>query len=193
VKTQKHPQVNINFEVVEDILEKAQIKAFKPEKNIFLKPPINLMLEVENIGNREIAPEGRILIYNRRGEEVDEIRIDKNSIEAGKTISLNKEWNNGNMGKYKAKIMLDYGTVVKRDLNDSLFFWIFPDKWLLSVFGTTIFLVSLLVFIIFRRTYKPVHNIGVPEPSEKEVVVLNLKKRKKKNENIKKKKSKQVK
>jgi hypothetical protein len=161
-------------------MEKAQIRIFKPEKDIFIKPPVNLLLEINNTGNREISPEGRMLIYNRRGEEVDEIKIEAGTIAAGETAAITKEWQNGKMGKYKVKLMLEYGETVKRDLNDSLFFWIFPFKWLLSIFGTTLFLVSLLVFIIFRRTYKPVHAVGVEAESESEMVV-KLKKKKKVN------------
>jgi hypothetical protein len=187
IKTQKHPQVIINLDVVEDVVEKAQIKIFNPQNNIFIKPPYILNLEVENTGNRDVQPKGRILIYDRRGSEVDELQIEGGVIAPGETLSINKGWRGGAMGKYKAKIMLEYGSVVKKDMNDTLFFWIFPYKWLIVVFGVTLLLVSLLVFIIFRRTYKPVHQVGVAESKEKDVVIkLN----KKKNVPVKSKKTK---
>jgi hypothetical protein len=187
VKTQRHPQVLISFDIVEDITEKAQIKNFSPEKNFFVKPPYILNLEIENTGNRNVSPAGRVLIYDRRGSEVGEMPIEAGEIEPGQTISIAKEWHGEAMGKYKARIMLEYGKAVKKDLNDTLYFWVFPYKWLIGIFGAALLLLVSLVFIIFKRTYKPVHNIIPTAPTKKEE---NIKLVKKKNAKIKPSKSK---
>ncbi len=149
-------ELRINLEVEEHIIEKAQIKQFGVNKNIFLKPPVKFFLEIENIGNREITPQGFISIYNRQGEERKTLDINQlqNNILPANSDSFENYWlEKGSFGRYKAVLIMEYGNYGKRDLQDTIYFWIVP--WPILIFGAGGLLVFLLalIFIILKSFY----------------------------------------
>lgn len=146
-------RLTINLEVFEEIKELLQIKKFGPEKTFFEKPPILFSLTLENIGNRPLAPAGEIRIYNRRGEEVDAIKIN----EAGEIIETNqiKEWEifwkpNRIFGRYKAYLDLKYGSNQIQSLQDAAFFWAAPWKKMLGFFSLSAVFIAVLILIAHK-------------------------------------------
>ncbi len=132
------PQIMLNIEVIEHIIEKAQIKKFKADKSFFLSFPISFSLEVENIGNREIKPEGFVYIYNRNGEEVGFTPINQASasVASGQSGLFNIDWlAEKGLGQYKAMITVEYGDQTRKDFQDTVYFWILPWKFLTILFG----------------------------------------------------------
>ena len=162
-KTLNQPQLMLNIEVEEHIIEKAEIRKFQTEKNINLSYPINFLLEINNIGNKDITPSGSISIYDRRGKEVGSIDVnpDKTKIFSQEKSNLvfNLDDVNG-FGKYKAKLEIEYGDGQSRDLQDTIYFWILSWK-MLAMFGGAVFLLLIiLIIVIFKQThrYKPDDN-----------------------------------
>ncbi|RLC38046.1 hypothetical protein DRH27_03225 [Candidatus Falkowbacteria bacterium] len=151
----------INFEVEEEIIEKTQIKNFKTDKNIYFKVPVNFNLEIDNFGNKEIVPAGSIYIYNRRGQEIDSLVVNpgKFAILAGESRWLENEWNKEiGLGKYKARLEAEYGAEGKRDLQDTIYFWVLPLKFII-IFGISlVFLMVLIVAFLFKKTYHHSHD-----------------------------------
>jgi len=148
------PQVMLNIEVEEHVIEKAQIQKFQTEKKIFLGPPIKFLLEIENIGNRKIKPQGQITIYNRRGEEVGSIDINQNqaSILPAASGLFQNVWHKKNsLGQYKAVLVAEYGNKQKRDLQDTIYFWVFPWQYLLAVGGGLLVLIIISLWLIFKK------------------------------------------
>jgi len=143
-----YAQLNINIAIEENIIEKAQVKNFTSLKNVYLLPPASFRINLNNFGNKTIHPRGSIYIYNRRGEEVGNIDInpDANSIVAGDLWEQIIDWENTKgFGKFKAKLEIEYGEKDKRDLQDTVFFWFFPWKVLLTFFGITFLFLVLMI------------------------------------------------
>lgn len=163
-----YSQLQINIEVVENIIEKSQISGFSVTKKVFLFSPISFLVRLDNNGNRPIVPEGYLYLYNRRGEEVAKIDAnpDKASIEPEKSWEQAIDWQEvSGLGKFKAKLEIEYGEKDKRDLQDTLFFWYFPWKFLALVFVATFFFLVGMIVLIFRRTYirhQPESQVPIP-------------------------------
>jgi hypothetical protein len=157
MKNKSYAETRINIDITENIIEKAQIKKFITTKNVYFSNKIDFELNIENSGNRQIDPFGYIYVFNRKGAEVAKIEISKGDHNLGidQINEIEKTWL-GRLasGKHKAKIELEYGKNGTRDLQDTLFFWVLPWKMLLTFTSLMIVLLVILIFIIFRKTYK---------------------------------------
>ena len=153
---QVFPRILLNYEVVENIVEKAQIKNFFAGKNIYFELPAAFRIAVENSGNQEIVPTGNIYIQNRRGQEAGVLAVDfaDQPIAPGSTGEIALSWQPEHaFGKFKAKLEMKYGGSEGKDLQDTIYFWILPWPFLAAFLGGTIILVVFLVIILYRRTY----------------------------------------
>ncbi len=154
-KELNQPQLAINIEVEEHVVEKLQILQFKTEKNINLSLPVSFILDIENTGNRELEPKGAISIYNRKGEEVDLIDINSDKLKIGPNENKNIvfSWQAPkSLGKYKAKLNIEYGDKESRDLQDTIYFWVLPWITLSFFIGLVFILIVFLAIIIFKKT-----------------------------------------
>ena len=168
-------QLLINLDVKEVIVEKAQISEFKASRNAYVQPPVIFNIAVQNFGNRDIAPQGKIYLYNRRGEEIKALPIDFSSqpIPPEATGELALEWNiDKQLGKIKAKVELEYGG--GRDLMDTIYIWLIPLPYLIGFVFSAVIVIILLVIFLFRKTYQPGHKPRM-ELQEDAHGVINLK------------------
>jgi len=168
----------INLEVKEHIVEKLEISRFEPAKEIFIKPPVEFFLRLNNIGNRDMAPSGEIRIYNRRGSEIFVLPVkrENQAIKAGELADFTSVWSDGQTyGKFKAKLKLEYGADAKA-LEDTVYFYIFPWKLLLFlVGGITLLLLAFIVALARRR--RAFSDEFIIEDEEEDPSVINLKRR----------------
>jgi hypothetical protein len=151
------PKVMLNIEIEEHVIEKAQINRFQTEKKLFFEFPVKFFLEVENIGNREINPEGSIYIYNRKGEEIALIPINQNiaSVAPLAINSFENIWSPEKaFGQYKAKLVAEYGIGQGKSLQDTIYFWVLPKGFLLFTLTGILVLTLILLSTIFKRTKK---------------------------------------
>lgn len=177
-------QILINIEVSDQIVEKAQIEKFEAVKNIFTKYPAILNLQIKNNGNAAVVPTGEILIYNRRNQQVGQVDVNslRTSIEKGTSTKFEIQWtsDDGGFGKFKAKLEAEYGNKTKRDLQDTIYFWVFPTKYLIF-FGVGLFTVTfLLTFLLFRKSRHVKYgyradNIIYEEDDYEDDEIINLK------------------
>jgi len=150
------PKLFISLNVEDQSVEKLSVIKYYPAKKIFTnsKPKINL--DLNNSGTVDLIPSGKIFIYNKRNQEVDAIEVNPNlkTVLAGKAFSFEvKTDNNLKTGKYRARLELDYGNKISRDVNDTTYFIVITLPFLLF-FGTGIFLfMILLTKLIFKKTY----------------------------------------
>lgn len=174
------PKLNINISVEEEIIERAQIKNFSTSKNFYIKFPVDFSVEIENFGNRKITPQGNIIIFNRRGEEVTSLDLNGSSeqIEPGIKNIVAKDWSDGRgFGKFKARLEIEYGSKDKRDLQDTIYFWVLPLPMLITFFIITFVLISIITVILFKKTYHHIphhHEGGVPGKPVENNGVINL-------------------
>ena len=145
--------VQINLEVRDDGKENLQLAQFTSDKKIFIKPPASFTVAVNNIGNRPSIPQGSIIIYNSRGEEVVESAINEQGpvISPGQELKFQTSWlGRFRFGKYKGLLRLDYGAGQPGTLQDTIFFWIIPWQILLVAVLILVLLVLALVWNFYR-------------------------------------------
>jgi hypothetical protein len=141
--------VAINIEVLDDIHERLELNTFIPEKNFFSGNAASFSYAIANIGNRGLTPTGKIHIFDRRGEEVAAIDANKDGrrLEPNQKEMLASVWSaNGEFGRYKAMIELDYGA--RGMVQDTVYFWIMPWTKLLGMFGALAVIVVIVALML---------------------------------------------
>ena len=142
-------KIIINLEVLDDAKEILEIKNFAPDKTVFSKFPVSFSYTLANNGDRPLAPTGRLLIYNRRGEEVSVIKINPEAINIApqKNNFFKVIWPDGtDFGRYKALLNIEYGRGQNKTLHDVIFFWVIPWQKLLIILGGAGMLLTIFVF-----------------------------------------------
>jgi len=171
------PQIMINVEIEDETVEKAQLINFSSLAKTYFTWPIKFSVELKNIGNVSLKPEGQALIYNRRGQYLDSLKFNETgeNIESGeqKKIYLNWDAKKG-IGKFKAKLELEYGEKNKRDLSDTIYFWILPIPFVLFFVGGLFLITAFLAVYLFRKTYRAHHHASEHKPIQEDGV-LDLK------------------
>ena len=150
------PKLFVNLVVEDQSVEKLSILKYYPDKRLFTNSDSTINLELNNSGTVDLIPEGNIFIYNKRNQEVDAIDLnpDLKTIGAGKTFLFELKTNNDlGTGKYKARLELEYGNKISRDISDTVYLVVITRPFLIF-FGTGILLfIILLSKLIFRKTY----------------------------------------
>jgi len=142
----------IRFKLKKKMIEEAELSGLKADKNIFFKPPASFSFAIRNIGSEPVSASGFLRIYDRRGEEVENFNIEKDQILPGEESGVAESWNpKGGFGKYQAKLAMQYGTLGKRDLSGSIYFWILPWQLLAAFLAVVLFVFILFLYLIFRR------------------------------------------
>lgn len=157
MKKNNQPQVLINLVIKDHVVENAQLSSFYTGKKVYFNYPVSFSLEVENSGNQHINPVGEIFVYDRRGREVAALPLSagQEGIKPNQTKLVEKIWQEGaGLGRFKAKVQMDYGRENTRDLQDTLYFWVLPWQWVM-VFGAGILMLFFgLFYILFRKTHQ---------------------------------------
>lgn len=146
----KLASVAVNLEVQADVKEVMQLNKFTTDTIFFAGDDVLFNYQLENLGNQTLNPKGEIRIYNRKGEEVAAIDVNKD----GKTITpdqvsqLASVWSAANgFGKYKAFLTVNYGSSQTASVQDTVFFWVIPWQQLLLMFVVAL---GALIFFGFR-------------------------------------------
>lgn len=159
IKTINMPKVLLNINVEPHIVEKLQIRKFNSEKNFYFDSNIKFKIEIENIGNTEVKPRAKILIYGKRGEEIDVLNLEEKTILAGETKNYEANWHGKNIGQFKAVLFGEYGENNEKTFHDTSFFWVINWQLLLLLFLFLLVLIVLIVWFfsrIFKKRYSEV-------------------------------------
>ncbi len=143
----------LNIRVPDDANERLQLGAFATEKQLFTGDAASFSYRLENTGNRGIVPTGKIRIFDRKGEEVDVIEVNKQGekIEPTQTEMLGAVWTSGDhFGKYKAMLDMSYGK--SGTIQDTVYFWVLPWKRLLSLFLSLALIAVVLSLLVHSYT-----------------------------------------
>jgi len=153
------PGVLVSVEILENINERLQLNSFISDREIFSGTEARFSAILENIGNRELKPEGVVRIYDRRGKEVGTVEITPGVlINPDAVEELAGTWNVDGLGRYKAYLYLRYGKNLQASLNDTVFFWVVPWQKLLFVFGTIAAGLVAITIVLHRRYEKKHHH-----------------------------------
>ena len=139
--------IMVNVEVQADIKELLQLNKFTTDNIFFSGDDVLFNYQLQNIGNQNLAPKGQVHIYNRKGEEVATVDVNKD----GKVISpdqvsqLASVWSAANgFGRYKALLTVNYGSSQTATVQDTVFFWIVPWKQMLLLFTVSLITIIFL-------------------------------------------------
>ncbi len=135
-----------------DIIESANIREFRTEKDFYQKPKANFILRLENGGNVHIQPQGDIAIYNMWGKKRGKIFINQQTT-FGNVLpkSVRKfsfDWIGEESifeaGRHKAIATLSYGQYGRQNISAVAYFWIVPVFPILgTLFGLGLILIVL--------------------------------------------------
>ncbi len=152
-ESERFPEILISVEVEERVVESAQLIHFAVNRGGEISFPV----ELESIGNAEVVPTGSIIIYeDRSGREIASVPIneEEKTIEAGEMAFFENGWDPGdNFGKYRARLVLEYGSEGKRDIQDTVHFWLIPWRLVGIAFLGLLFL-AVLLWLFFREKKK---------------------------------------
>ena len=163
--------------VTGEVSESAQIRSFRTQNYLLSEPATNFDLRLENQGNVHLQPTGEITIYNMWGQVRGVIPINKEA-HFGKILpnSIRKysyewssEWSIADIGWYRAKAFISYGSQNRQSLTAETSFLVLPVGWvlltLIFVFGAFYLFIALIKLYI-RNTlslsgYMPVSDDSV--------------------------------
>ncbi len=172
------PQMMISIEVREHAVEKAENFVFSTEKSVNFNNQVKFLIGLKNIGNKEIYPKGSVIIYDRREREVEVIDVNYNQqiVKPGENPQFEPTWSAGKrMGKFKAKLEVEYGKSGDRNIQDTIYFWILP-WWLLAMICLLVLLLITSVWLLYARIK---HHSRIIQSAQEEAKspIINLKNR----------------
>lgn len=143
----------INLEIEKHEIEKAEVVNFSAGGGIITKFPVNFSVKIKNIGNKEVIPEGEIVIYDGGGRLVDSVKVAevRETIYPGADQEYRVSWSSERkFGKFKAKLMMYYGADQK-DLQDIISFVLLPLPLLIVLVVFIVAVVALFTFLLLKR------------------------------------------
>jgi hypothetical protein len=147
------PKINVNLEVGDQTVEKAQITRFSTDKNTYFAGPVAFTMNLSNSGNSSVVPGGTVRIYDRQGSEIRSMDFNsgKDPITQGETKEFKNYWDLGKeMGRFKAVAEIEYGEKEKKYFQDTIFFWVIPKRIIILFFLGTVSLLVLFLVLFFK-------------------------------------------
>ncbi|NTW22407.1 hypothetical protein HGA34_02555 [Candidatus Falkowbacteria bacterium] len=152
----------ILLQIPGDANETASVRDFVTDKEFYSTPfKVNFTTRLQNQGNVHVKPRGTIEIANMLGNKVANVRINDTgaNILPNSTRRFEVPWSGDfGFGKYKAQLVLTYGTSAEQggngmqSLTSIKYFWIFPWKIIGIVVSGIAFLIAAI--FIFLKVYK---------------------------------------
>jgi len=143
--------VIISTLVVGELEEKLEVTSFSTNEFIYSKPKILFRLNIENLGNSIIRPQGQITISNFFGKEIAKLTVNNQGkpIYPGNTESFTLDWAGSHLawGRYQAVFSSVYGQG-NQLLTAAVSFWILPLPAILGVFLSVVLLILALVLVM---------------------------------------------
>lgn len=150
------PKLLVSINVKKNVVEKIQVKKFQTEKNFHFGKEIKFKIELSNIGNEETLARGKILIYDKRGKEIENLQLEIGKILPGETKNYELMWKTNRIGQLKGVLFGEYGENWSKVFQDTTFFWVFNWKFLVYFFLSVLILIFFVVLIfskILKRKY----------------------------------------
>lgn len=111
-------------------------------------------ITVENAGDIASAPQGELIYYDTKGQEVVAVPINESArmVTPGQreTFIVSIPFGNS-VGRYKANVNLAYGANQRANLYDTTSFFVLPLEYLLLL-ASFLLLLLIVLFILIRRS-----------------------------------------
>lgn len=153
--------VIVKISIEEKTNELLRISSFLIDRFIFSKDTGNIEIEIQNQGDSPTVPNGEIIFYNSRGEEVSSMPVNAEnlSVDGGdkKTITAQIPFDE-KIGRYKANLVLRYGKDQQAAVFDTTQFFMVPLPLLIAIL-VLIVVLSIAVTLVLRKSfYNDVHD-----------------------------------
>jgi hypothetical protein len=169
----------ILLNVAGDASEGGRIRQFSSDKNFYKQPEAKFILRFENTGNVHLQPKGEIKVINMFGTEKGRIKINQESNFGHVLPQSIRKWNFDwktddkitNMGRYRASLILSFGTSGKETVAQDIYFWVVDFKIVGLILGGILFLILIIIFLIKRSIKKAVArtardmSLAMPSPT----------------------------
>lgn len=112
--------------------------------------------KIKNPGDEPLAPTGDIIFYDNHGVEVGSLSVNADNvvIPAGGEHEFTAQVPvSGLFGKYKAFLNVEYGSSQLASVQDTSFFYVFPLKKLLLIFGVMSVVFIIVALFVHRRYF----------------------------------------
>lgn len=145
--------------------ERGAIAEFSTGRLVFDRPPVDFTVRFANQGNIHLQPQGEIFIRDMYGREKGRLPINHatefGNVLPGSTRKWTFVWQRDlalwEMGRYKASLILGFGTDERRNIFEERYFWVVNYKlaggFLLGLIGS-IWGLSLLIRFYVRRAVR---------------------------------------
>lgn len=139
-----------------DVVEEGNIREFSTDKSVYTDSNAKFTVRFENVGNVHIQPQGEIRIYNMAGKERGVFSINYDT-EFGNVLpneirQWNFDWEGESslleMGRYRAELILGYGSQARSHDDRTLYFWVIFVKPVLIIFSIIVFTILFIVLIV---------------------------------------------
>lgn len=142
--------------VVDDTTsESLHITDFDVNRFVFNEEGRSVAVEVENIGDAPSTPDGEIIFYNARGEEVGAVDVNKegNVIGPEETTVFNVQIPfSDKLGRFKANLTLQYGEDNASSVFDTTQFYMLSYR-ILALLFLGIVILSVVITLLLRRLF----------------------------------------
>ncbi len=130
-----------------------KISSFSVQRFVTGDKNRDVEIELENVGDLPTAPEGEIIFYDSRGNEVSSVLLAGDSIDPGSVGVIKTEIppTNG-LGKFKANLSLNYGANQAASLFDTTFFYLMPLHWMIALF-LGVLVISVLTVLLMKKAF----------------------------------------
>jgi hypothetical protein len=150
--------VAVNLEVDADIKIAMQLMKFTSDNIVFTGDDVLFNYQLQNIGNQVVQPEGEIDIYDRNGQEVASVDVNKEgtTVSPDQTAQLASVWSGAQgFGKFKALLTVNYGNQ-EATVQDTVFFWVVPWVQILEIFAASV-VALVILWLYFQRWMETRH------------------------------------
>jgi hypothetical protein len=165
----------VNLEIKDHVVEKLENNYFTTTKNINVGGPVKFDFRLSNIGNRSLQPRGHISIFDRNGAEVAEVPVNNEGLALNPNDKqlFSSQWQTGKqIGKFKAKMQIEYGGAVAQSLDDTIYFWLLPP-WFVGLIGAIFALLILMILYLFIKinSNKKFEDVGEENIAERSSII----------------------
>ncbi len=138
-----------------EVTENATLTQFKTGKDSYQYPPVDFEITIQNSGNVHVKPLGKIEIVNMFGKTVDEVVVNESKgnvlPESSRKFTPSWETEKFTIGKFTAKLSLEYGEQNPETLSNEISFWVLPTKEI--AIGVGVLVLVILLFFVLVKTY----------------------------------------
>jgi hypothetical protein len=141
--------------------ELLRISAFLVDRFVVKDSQRTIDVELENSGEKESTPQGEIVFYNSRGEEVASAQVneEKVTVPAGEKRTFTTTipfW--GEFGRFKANVTMSYGADAENSIFDTVQFFMIPLHLAVIIFFSIVGLSLFVTFLIKSAFQDELHS-----------------------------------